>query len=53
VEDGGELKVHSYPLEQTHVVDTSVSIISMVKGLDESSSRPLVDFGALNDNLIK
>jgi hypothetical protein len=33
MEDGGELKVHSYPLEQTHVVDMSVNILSMVKEL--------------------
>jgi hypothetical protein len=33
MEDGGELEVHSYPLEETHIIDTSVSILSMVEGL--------------------
>jgi hypothetical protein len=34
MEDGGDLVVHSYPLEQTYIVDTSVSILSMAEGLE-------------------
>jgi hypothetical protein len=34
MEDGGELEVHSYPLEQTHIIDMSLSILLMVEGLE-------------------
>jgi hypothetical protein len=34
MEGGGELKVYSYPLEQTHIVDTSVSIHSTAEGFN-------------------
>jgi hypothetical protein len=33
VEDGGKLEVHSYPLEQAHIVYTSMSILPMAEGL--------------------
>jgi hypothetical protein len=33
-EDGGELEVHSYPLEQVHIVCMSVNIISTAEGLE-------------------
>jgi hypothetical protein len=32
-EDEGKLFIHSNPLEQVHIVDTSVSKLSMAKGL--------------------
>jgi hypothetical protein len=32
-EDGGEFFVQTNPLEQVHIVDTSVSKLSMVEGL--------------------
>jgi hypothetical protein len=34
VEDGGELEVHSYPLEQSHIIYMSVNILSMAEGLE-------------------
>jgi hypothetical protein len=34
MEDGGELEVHSYPLEQAHIVYMSVSILSTAEGLE-------------------
>jgi hypothetical protein len=33
VEDGGELEVHSYPLEQAHIVYMSVNILSTTERL--------------------
>jgi hypothetical protein len=34
VKDGAELKVHSYPLEQDHIIYMSVNILSMADGLE-------------------
>jgi hypothetical protein len=34
MEDDGELKVHSYPLEQNHIINTCVSILSTAEGLE-------------------
>jgi hypothetical protein len=45
-EDEGKLFIHSNPLEQVHIVDTSVSKLSMAEGL------VLLHLGATDGNVI-
>jgi hypothetical protein len=43
VEDGGKLDVHQYSLEQTHIVYTSVSVLSTAEGLEPHQLLVVVD----------
>jgi hypothetical protein len=42
-EDGGKLDVHTYCLEQTHIVYMSVSLLSTIEGLEPHQLLVVVD----------